>query len=120
LRQVHGANVVGFDRPVPASDVLSLSAGEGNADDAFARATAPPVEPEADAAVTRERGVVLAILTADCLPILLGAEDGSEIGAAHAGWRGLAAGVVEACVARMQTPPARLVAWLGPAIAARS
>ncbi len=72
-------------------------------------------EPEADAAVTRMPGVVLAILTADCLPVVFAAEDGSEVGAAHAGWRGLAAGVLEATVAAMRTPPAHLVAWLGPA-----
>ena len=58
---------------------------------------------------------MLAILTADCLPVVFAAIDGSEIGVAHAGWRGLAAGVLEATVAAMQTPPARLRAWLGPA-----
>ena len=52
-------------------------------------------EPVADACVTAEPGVVLAILTADCLPVVFAAEDGSEIGAAHAGWRGLAQGVLE-------------------------
>jgi YfiH family protein len=60
-------------------------------------------------------GTVLAILTADCLPVLLCADDGSEVAAAHAGWRGLAAGVLEATVAAMRTPPGRLLAWLGPA-----
>ena len=70
----------------------------------------------ADAAVTRVPGAVLAILTADCLPILLCAANGSEIGAVHAGWRGLSAGVVEACVARMQARATGLTAWLGPAI----
>jgi YfiH family protein len=77
-------------------------------------------EPEADAAVTRARGVVLAILTADCLPILFCADDGSAVAAAHGGWRGLAAGVVEATLERMVTPVARIRAWLGPAIAAKS
>ncbi len=72
-------------------------------------------EPEADAAVTAAPGCVLAILTADCLPVVLAARDGDEIAAAHAGWRGLAAGVLEATVAAMRTPPAGLVAWLGPA-----
>jgi YfiH family protein len=60
-------------------------------------------------------GVVLAILTADCLPVVFAAVDGSEVGAAHAGWRGLADGMLEATVAAMQTPPAQLRAWLGPA-----
>ena len=72
-------------------------------------------EPEADAAVTATPGVVLAILTADCLPVVFAAKDGSEIGAAHAGWRGLAAGVLEATVAAMATTPRDIVAWLGPA-----
>lgn len=72
-------------------------------------------EPEADAAVTRTRGSVLAILTADCLPVVIAARDGSAIAAAHAGWRGLSAGVLEATVAAMDAPADRLVAWLGPA-----
>ena len=72
-------------------------------------------EPEADAAVTATPGTVLAILTADCLPVVLAAKDGSEVAAAHAGWRGLCAGVLEATVGAMRTPPDRLVAWMGPA-----
>jgi len=72
-------------------------------------------EPEADAAVTRTPGAVLAILTADCLPVVFAARDRSVIGAAHAGWRGLAAGVLEASVAAMRASPEDIVAWLGPA-----
>jgi len=72
-------------------------------------------EPEADAAVTRTPGTVLAILTADCLPVVLAARDGCVVGAAHAGWRGLAAGVLEATVGAMDVPADGLVAWLGPA-----
>jgi hypothetical protein len=72
-------------------------------------------EPEADAAVTATPGTVLAILTADCLPVVLAEKDGGEVAAAHAGWRGLCAGVLEATVAAMRTPADRLVAWLGPA-----
>lgn len=85
------------------------------------RATAPGQprsaadEPVADAAVTDQAGVVLAILTADCLPVVLAATDGSEVGAAHAGWRGLADGMLEATVAAMRTPAPALLAWLGPA-----
>lgn len=71
--------------------------------------------PEADAAVTATPGRVLAVLSADCLPVLLCAGDASEVAAAHAGWRGLAAGVLEATVATMRTPPGRIRAWLGPA-----
>ena len=92
LQQVHGTGVLRFEAPPAAGD-----------------------EPVADAAVTSTPGVVLAILTADCLPVLLAARDGSEIAAAHAGWRGLAAGALEATVAAMHTPADRLVAWLGPA-----
>lgn len=77
-------------------------------------------EPEADAAVTRSPGVVLAIQTADCLPVLLCADDGAEIAAAHAGWRGLAAGVLENTLGAMRSPRANIMAWLGPAIAAQS
>jgi hypothetical protein len=71
-------------------------------------------EPEADASVTCRAGTVLAILTADCLPVVFAAKDGSEIAAAHAGWRGLAAGMLEATVAAMRAPPGETVAWLGP------
>ena len=88
LRQVHGAGV-------------AVDPGDG--------------EPEADAAVTRTSGLVLAILTADCLPVVLAAADGGEVAAAHAGWRGLCGGVLEATAAAMRTAPADVVAWLGPA-----
>jgi purine-nucleoside/S-methyl-5'-thioadenosine phosphorylase / adenosine deaminase len=72
--------------------------------------------PAADAAVTRERDVVLAVLTADCLPVLLAERLGRAIGIVHAGWRGLARGVVENAIAAMEVAPEDLVAWLGPAI----
>ncbi len=71
-------------------------------------------EPEADAAVTATAGTVLAILTADCLPVVFAARDGREIAVAHAGWRGLAAGMLEATLAAMRTPAAEVIAWLGP------
>lgn len=90
LRQVHGTRVQRFDTP-------------------------SPVEIEADAAVTSMPGVVLAVLTADCLPVLFATRDGSGVGAAHAGWRGLCAGVLEDTVAAMRSAPGDLVAWLGPA-----
>lgn len=72
----------------------------------------------ADAAITREPGRVLAILVADCTPVLLAGEDGAVLAAAHAGWRGLAAGVLEEAVAAMRTEPRGICAWLGPAIGA--
>jgi YfiH family protein len=82
-----------------------------------AQANVTPVE--ADAAVTREPGVVCAVLTADCLPVLLADRHGTAVGVAHAGWRGLAAGVLERTVAafvRIGVRADDLVAWLGPAI----
>ncbi|MBL0042590.1 MAG: peptidoglycan editing factor PgeF [Xanthomonadales bacterium] len=92
LRQVHGTQVADAD------------------------VVAPGEVPEADAAVTREPGRVLAILTADCLPVVFAADDASSIGAAHAGWRGLADGVLEATVAAMRHDPSRIHAWIGPGI----
>jgi len=70
----------------------------------------------ADACVARAPNQVCAVLTADCLPILLCDRAGTRIAAAHAGWRGLAAGVVEATVTALATRPAELLAWIGPAI----
>ena len=79
-----------------------------------------PPDVEADASFTRQRGVVCVALTADCLPVLLCDDRGTVVGVAHAGWRGLAAGVIEATVAAMAEPGERLMAWLGPAIGPRS
>jgi len=70
----------------------------------------------ADAIVSRTPGLACRIQTADCLPILLCTEAGDEVAAVHAGWRGLAAGVIEAAVSAMQTRPEHLLAWIGPAI----
>jgi YfiH family protein len=72
--------------------------------------------PDADAAVTRRPGQVCAVLTADCLPLLLTDRAGTCVAAVHAGWRGLASGVIEAAVRALAVPPARLLCWLGPAI----
>lgn len=90
LAQVHGLTVADLDEAGP----LSL----------------------ADAAITRDSGKVCAILTADCLPIVFATDTGDTVAAAHAGWRGLAAGVIEATVRAMGAQPERLIAWLGPAI----
>lgn len=88
LNQVHGARTVAVDE-APAG--------------------------EADAAVARTPGAVCAVMTADCLPVLLCDDAATRVAAAHGGWRGLAAGVLETCVARLGDP-AQLMAWLGPAI----
>ena len=93
LAQVHGIRVMDLDSGIPAGP--------------------------ADAAVTRHPSTICAILTADCLPVLLAAASGDRVGAAHAGWRGLAAGVIEATVAALEVPPRDLLAWLGPAIGPR-
>ncbi|SMF22393.1 peptidoglycan editing factor PgeF [Pseudogulbenkiania subflava] len=71
---------------------------------------------EADASFSRTPDTVCVIMTADCLPVLLTSRDGSVVGAAHAGWRGLCDGVIEATVNAMNEPAANLMAWLGPAI----
>ncbi|HEY1329161.1 MAG TPA: peptidoglycan editing factor PgeF [Casimicrobiaceae bacterium] len=91
LRQVHGANVVTFSEAAQAI-------------------------PDADGAVTRAPGVPLVVLVADCLPVLLADRAGSVIGIAHAGWRGVAAGVLEATLDAMARPAGDIVAWIGPGI----
>ena len=71
---------------------------------------------DADAAITRVPGAVAVVMTADCLPILLCNQDGSEVGAIHAGWRGLQRGVIQAALAAMNSPKQQLMAWIGPGI----
>lgn len=90
MAQVHGVHVAALD---------------GNSEDGI----------EADGCWTSTRGVACTIMVADCLPVLFATDDGSRVGAAHAGWRGLAGGVVEA-TARAIGPPTALIAWLGPCI----
>jgi YfiH family protein len=94
LQQVHGHTVV------PHDGQASLAAG-----------SVP-----ADAQWSNTRGAVCAVLTADCLPVLFCDRRGTEVAAAHAGWRGLAAGVLENTVAAMSSPASELLAWMGPAI----
>lgn len=81
---------------------------------------AHPTLPQADASITTERGLACTVLVADCLPVLLATGDGSGVGAAHAGWRGLSAGVLEATVQALAsataTAPAAMHAWLGACI----
>jgi YfiH family protein len=111
LRQLHGTDVARF-----GEGAVGAPYGRDQAHHEAGRAHGALLhEPEADAAVTAAPGVVLAILTADCLPVVFAAHDGSEVAAAHAGWRGLAGGVLEATLAAMRTPPQRVIAWLGPA-----
>ncbi|WP_406664346.1 peptidoglycan editing factor PgeF [Gallaecimonas sp. GXIMD1310] len=74
----------------------------------------------ADGAVSNAMGQALVVMTADCLPVLLASQDGQHIGVAHAGWRGLAAGVIENAVTSMAVAPVKLTAWLGPCIGPRA
>lgn len=90
LQQVHGSHVACLDDGAP--------------------------QREADAAVTRRPHTVCAVMVADCMPVLLCNREASVVGCAHAGWRGLSAGVVEATLAAMDCRPDRILAWLGPAI----
>lgn len=71
---------------------------------------------QADAAISRSKQGVLAIMTADCLPILLCNKQGTEIAAIHAGWRGLAAGVIENTLAKLESNASDIMAWIGPSI----
>jgi len=93
LQQVHGTRVVHAGSAALAGD-----------------------PPEADAIVANRPGDICVVQTADCLPILVCSLDGREIAAIHAGWRGIAAGVIEATIAAISAAPAELIAWLGPAI----
>lgn len=97
LAQQHGTGVLDADRAPPA----------------------PQRAPPADAALTRTPGRVLAVLVADCLPVLLADEAGRAVAVAHAGWRGLEAGVIEAAIGALRIDPARLSAWIGPGIGQR-
>jgi YfiH family protein len=89
LKQVHGARLVDLDNEL---------------------------EREADAALTRKSQTVCVVKAADCMPVLFADETGTVVAAAHAGWRGLAGGVLEATVEAMRVPRRKLIAWLGPAI----
>jgi YfiH family protein len=128
LEQVHGTRVVDLDAGGDfdaAADLEAVAEVDAAAEfDAAAKLNVPARRPfgPADAAFTRRRGRVCAILTADCLPLLLTADSGELVAAVHAGWRGLAGGVIEATVRALLTAralrvaPERLMAWLGPAI----
>jgi YfiH family protein len=110
LQQVHGVEVADLD--VAGTHVSAGRDGVG------AEAALSPTSgfARADAAVTRMSGRVCVIQVADCMPVLFATRDGSAVGAAHAGWRGLAGGVLEETVRHLGVPAAQLVAWLGPTI----
>jgi len=102
LEQVHGVGVL-----------------EAQAHSRDVAAATPAAAPCADALIARGPREVCAVQVADCLPVLFADRDARAVAAAHAGWRGLAAGVLEATVAGLGGPPERLLAWLGPAIGVR-
>ena len=138
LQQVHGTDVFDLDvsdgraaalaeaggECVAASaahaGACEVSAGPGGRGPATAHAGsaggAMSETPRADAAIARVAGAVCVIQVADCMPVLVAARDGSAVGAAHAGWRGLAGGVLERTVRAIGVPAERLLAWLGPTI----
>ncbi len=92
LEQVHGTDVARLTRQTPHQNI------------------------RADAAYTDEPGVVCAAMSADCLPVLFCSREGDEVAAAHAGWRGLNAGVLENTISAFRAKPEHLMAWFGPAI----
>lgn len=98
LKQVHGIDI----HEVGASD-SAIHSGE------------PPAPPEADAVWTQHAGSSVGIVTADCVPILVSDRKGECVAAIHAGWRGLAAGVIEAAIAALPKSPGELAAAVGPA-----
>lgn len=97
LRQVHGTAVLDADKTQRGAE-----------------------PPQADASVARTSATICAVTLADCMPVLLADDSGVVVAAAHAGWRGLAAGVIEATLDAMGVAPRRVIAWLGPAIGPRS
>lgn len=98
-----GLQAISWLTQVHGTDVVAASAEESQ---------------RADAQYSVARGLGCAVMSADCLPVLFCNQRGDWVAAAHAGWRGLAAGVLEATVARYPGDPAELLAWLGPAISA--
>jgi YfiH family protein len=119
LQQVHGIEVADLDVAEPLAPVGRGGAGAESVHlSPGAERALPPASGfvRADAAVTRAPGRVCVIQVADCMPVLFAAGDGSAVGAAHAGWRGLAGGVLEETVRHLGVPAAQLIAWLGPTI----
>jgi len=112
IEQVHGVSVLD---PDATSDATAPSAAR----DSPAALPLARCAPCADAVIARRAGRVCVVQVADCLPVLFAARDAGAVAAAHAGWRGLAAGVLEATVAQLGIRPGQLIAWLGPAIGPR-
>jgi YfiH family protein len=146
LEQVHGTEVLVIDGQTMTAEQAPSCSGMGAAASVFAdeqvgfsngagkahkhqmmenaerdfRDTEIAQAPCADASLTHEPGHVCAVLTADCLPVLLCERHGRAVAAAHAGWRGLLAGVIERTVEGLAQSPENIAAWLGPAIGPRA
>ncbi len=118
LQQVHGVEVADLDGATAFATEPRVPVGAGAPGGvAVESATAPTFKPpRADASITRLPGRVCVIQVADCMPVLFAARDGSAVGAAHAGWRGLAGGVLEETVRALGVAPQQLIAWMGPTI----
>ena len=131
LKQVHGIRVLDLDethpdtdasrgtnRHAPSPEPQPHAQGTSASADMSPATDTPVPEPEADAQITTRPGIALAVQVADCLPVLLADRQGRVIGAAHAGWRSLAGGILQATVQKMRqkVPDADIVAWLGPCI----
>ena len=131
LKQVHGIRVLDLDethpdtdasrgtnRHAPSQEPQTHVQGTSASADISPATDTPVPEPEADAQITTRPGIALAVQVADCLPVLLADRQGRVIGAAHAGWRSLAGGILQATVQKMhqKVPDADIVAWLGPSI----
>ena len=104
LNQVHGIDVVDATKANIAPGAIA------------AKSDGPGAGPTADASFAKGAGAVCVVMTADCLPVLFCDREGTRVGAAHAGWRGLAGGVLGATIKALDVPPSQLMAWLGPAI----
>ena len=131
LKQVHGVRVLDLDetpsdvgsslgvsRHVPSQEPQPHAQETSGRPETPSAMDTPVCEPEADAQITTRPGIALAVQVADCLPVLLADRQGRVIGVAHAGWRSLAGGILQASVQRMRqkVPDADIVAWLGPCI----
>lgn len=117
LKQVHGVKAISLDAHLKK---LKDSATEIDLKNLGTEESQNLIVPEADASFTTNPGVVAAVLTADCLPILVCDNDGSEVAAIHAGWRGLASGVIESTFKNLHSQRKNLMAWLGPAISKKA
>ncbi|MEE8058942.1 MAG: peptidoglycan editing factor PgeF [Pseudomonadales bacterium] len=114
LNQVHGTDVFSIDCSIDCSiDIVTM---DNILMDGTLVESLPATEPAADSCTTQHVGLACAVMAADCLPVLFCDATGEQIAAAHAGWRGLVAGVLENTVQHFSCDPHQIMVWLGPAI----